>query len=142
MVFGWDAYLIMKSRADFGFTWVPSALQPNISVAPAVAQPGSVLYDPLHPPVGSIKVSISIADYPPYAAPPPIPTVTELVGVQIIPGVNQYFAVAGDTSPMGTKFTDQRGQFEKFGTPVSGPFGAHVQGGYWFWWELVAPAAN
>src|SRR6204780_4714587 len=66
MVWGWDAFLTMTMRAQFGYTWVPSALQPPVSIAPGIAQPGVVSYDPLHPPAGSIKVSTSIQDYPPF----------------------------------------------------------------------------
>jgi hypothetical protein len=29
MVWGWDAFLMMTMRAQFGYTWVPSALQPS-----------------------------------------------------------------------------------------------------------------
>src|SRR5271155_2187828 len=63
MVWGWDPYLVMTMREQFGYTWVPSALQPPVTIAPGTAQPGVVAYDPLHPPAGSIKVSTNIADY-------------------------------------------------------------------------------
>ena len=73
MVWGWDAYLVMTLRAQFGYTWVPSALQPPVTIAPGVAQPGVVAYNPSDPPPGSIMVSTNIADYPPFT-PPPQPT--------------------------------------------------------------------
>src|SRR5580700_10805393 len=71
MVWGWDPYLVMTMRANYGYTWVPSALQPNIAVAPGVTQPGTASYDPAHPPAGSIRVSTNIADYPPFNPPAP-----------------------------------------------------------------------
>lgn len=135
MVWQWDPYLVMKYRLDLGYSWVPSALQPPLNIAPGIVQPGTPPYDPTHPPVGSIKVSINPADYPPFAPAPPPVAITQLVGAQIISGINQYFAVLGDHSPAGTTFTDSRGEFVKYGVPVQGPFG--VQGGLTYYWKLT-----
>jgi hypothetical protein len=113
MVWGWEPYLVMTMRSNYGYTWVPSALQPNVTVA-GVKQPGAVLYDPAHPPSGSIKVSTNIADYPPLAAPaatPQSPTSGDPVGVQSIGAY--YLSTPGDTYPDGAKFTDSRGTFLK-----------------------------
>jgi len=126
MVYGWDPYLVMKTRQDSGFTWVPSALQPNISVAPGVTQPNAVSYNPNNPPPGSIKVSTNIADYPPFQ--PPAATATpqqqtaangDPVGVQSLGTL--YLSVPGDNYPDGAKFTDSRGAFLKHVTFT--PFG-------------------
>lgn len=136
MIYGWDAYLMMEDRAGYGFTWVESALQQPPTIAPGVGQPGTALYDPKNPPTGSIKVSTNIADYPPYAAPAPAPVVVDLVGAQITVGINQYYAVVGDTTPVGETFTDGRGEFQKFMSPPAGPMGLHP----WFWWELIKAA--
>jgi len=122
MVWGWDPYLVMTMRENYGYTWVPSALQTNISVAPGVTQPGAVAYDPTHPPAGSIKVSTNIADYPPLTPPPASPLVAsdgDPVGPLSIGTL--YLSVVGDTSPDGTKFTDSRGTFLKHVTIT--PFG-------------------
>lgn len=131
MVWGWDPYLVMTMRTQFGYTWVPSALQQPIAEAPGAVQPGVVSYDPLHPPPGSIKVSVNLADYPP-VAPPPAPVVaapvTELVGGQSIGSI--YYTVTGDSSPDGTKFTDARGTFVKH--MVVTPFGKNA------YWELLS----
>lgn len=136
MVWGWDAYLAMKLRSDFGFTWVPSALQPNVTVAPGISPlAGQVAYDPAHPPAGSIKVSLDLADYPPFptpSQPTSAPASTALVGPQSIG--NLYLSVVGDTSPDGTKFTDSRGTFLKH--VIATPFGRNA------YWELVAPATS
>jgi hypothetical protein len=132
MVWGWDPYLVMTMRENYGYTWVPSALQTNISVAPGITQPGAVAYDPTHPPPGSIKVSINIADYPPYNPPPApaaqLPTDGDPVGPLSIGTL--YLSVAGDTSPDGTKFTDSRGTFLKHVTIT--PFGRTN------YWEKIA----
>jgi hypothetical protein len=131
MVWGWDPYLVMTMRADYGYTWVPSALQPNISVAPGVTQPGAVPYDPAHPPTGSIKVSTNIADYPPLDPPvstPQLPTSGNPVGPQSLGTL--YLSVAGDSYPDGAKFTDSRGTFLKHVTFT--PFGRTN------YWEKVA----
>jgi hypothetical protein len=122
MVWGWDPYLVMTMRANYGYTWVPSALQPNVTVAPGVTQPGTAAYDPTHPPAGSIKVSTNIADYPPFTPPassPQLATDGDPVGVQSIGTL--YLSVVGDTSPDGAKFTDSRGTFLKHVTIT--PFG-------------------
>jgi len=62
MVWGWDPLVTMTLRQNEGYTWVPSALQPNIPIGPGVTNtwnlPG---YDPNHPPPGSIKVSTDFA---------------------------------------------------------------------------------
>jgi len=56
MVWDWDAQRTMESRGQYGYTWVPSALQPNIQIAPNLTMPGVEPYDADHPPAGSIIV--------------------------------------------------------------------------------------
>ncbi len=132
MVWGWDAYLMMTMRAQFGYTWVPSALQPPVTIAPGDAQPGVIAYDPLHPPAGSIKVSPNIQDYPPFTpAPQPTPQTPasgDPVGLQSIGNI--YLSVPGETYPDGAEFSDTRGTFEKH--LVVTPFGANA------YWEKIA----
>jgi len=132
MVWDWDAYTVMSVRAQLGYTWVPSALQPPVSIAPGLTQPGVAAYDPLNPPPGSIKVSTNIQDYPPFApaVPPQPPTSASAdpVGLQSIGNI--YLTVPGDTYPDGAKFTDTRGTFLKH--VVLTPFGRNS------YWEKVA----
>ena len=132
MVWGWDPYLVMTMRAQFGYTWVPSALQPPVTIAPSSAQPGVVAYDPLHPPPGSIKVSTNIQDYPPFITPlppaPQSPASADPVGLQSIGDI--YLSVPGETYPDGAKFTDPRGTFQKH--MVVTPFGRNA------YWEKIA----
>lgn len=133
MVWQWDPYLVMKMRKDYGYTWVPAALQPNVSIAPNVSQPGTVAYDPDHAPAGSIKVSTDPADFPPFVMPVHLnveqPT-TDLVGPQSVGSL--YLTVVGDSSPDGKDFTDARGEFVKH--VVLTPFGRNA------WWTLVKAA--
>ena len=56
MVWGWDPQITMELRGQYGYTWVPSALQPNITIAPGLTVPGMQSYDPNHPPADSIAV--------------------------------------------------------------------------------------
>jgi hypothetical protein len=131
MVWSWDAYLVMKMRSDFGYVWVPAALQAPITIAPGLSSPGTVPYDPAHPPSGSIRVSINTADYPPYNPPTltPLPTASsDPVGPQSV-GV-LYNSVAGENFPDGAKFTDARGTFLKHVAIT--PFG-HMN-----YWEKIA----
>ena len=61
MVYGWDPTATMVVRQSDGLTWVPSAMQPNIPVAPGDSFPGLPSYDPNNPPAGSIKVTTDFA---------------------------------------------------------------------------------
>jgi hypothetical protein len=56
MIWGWDASKITQMRQEFGYTWVPSAMQSPISAAPGIGGGAIIPYDPAHPPKGSISV--------------------------------------------------------------------------------------
>jgi hypothetical protein len=56
MVWGWDAGLTTQLRASAGYTWVPSALQQNVTEAPGLNSPGMTPYNAANPPAGSILV--------------------------------------------------------------------------------------
>jgi hypothetical protein len=56
MVWGWDASKITQLRQGFGYTWIPSAMQPQVSAAPGISGGAISPYDPAHPPEGSIRV--------------------------------------------------------------------------------------
>ncbi|HTW64676.1 MAG TPA: hypothetical protein VME17_08675 [Bryobacteraceae bacterium] len=56
MVWGWDAGITTQLRESDGYTWVPSALQQNITEAPGLTTPGFTAYNPANPPPGSILV--------------------------------------------------------------------------------------
>ncbi len=58
MVWGWDPEQTMRLRTEYGYTWVPSAYQPQIQIAPGLAMPGIPSYDPTQPPPGSIRVNL------------------------------------------------------------------------------------
>jgi len=106
MVWGWDPYLVMSQRQQYGYTWVPSALMAPVTMAPGVTQPGAIGYDPNNPPPGAIKVSLKLADYPPFTAPSvpaPVVPATSLVGVAEGAG---YFQATGNVLPNGAKLTD------------------------------------
>jgi hypothetical protein len=116
MLWLWDALKCMQLRQSYGYVWVPSALQPPIAVAPGLVVPGQPVYDPLHPPPGSIVVSVDPADYPPFdpPAPPPIPppVAADVVGNPILGMPKMFYALgAATTWPDGTLTTDSRGKF-------------------------------
>lgn len=56
MVWGWDPGKVTALRQSFGYTWVPSATQANVTAAPGLTAPGMTPYDPANPPAGSIAV--------------------------------------------------------------------------------------
>ncbi len=57
MVWGWDPSVVTSMRQSEGYTWVPSALQNPVSLAPGLAAMGTTsAYDPNNPPAGSIAV--------------------------------------------------------------------------------------
>jgi hypothetical protein len=55
MVWGWDPATTMAARASMGYTWVPSASQQPVEVAPGLSFNGTS-YNPNNPPAGSIAV--------------------------------------------------------------------------------------
>ncbi len=62
MVWGWDPLVTMTMRQQEGYTWVPSALQPNIPIGPGITNVWNLpSYDGNNPPPGSIKVSTDFA---------------------------------------------------------------------------------
>ena len=56
MMWGWDPSQVTSLRQSYGYTWVPSALQSPVAVAPGLSDPGMQSYDPNNPPAGSIAV--------------------------------------------------------------------------------------
>lgn len=57
MVWGWDPSVVTSMRQSEGYTWVPSALQNPVSLAPGLTAMGTTsAYDPTKPPAGSIAV--------------------------------------------------------------------------------------
>ena len=124
----------MNYRVSFGFTWVPSALQPQVTIAPGVAPlAGLIAYDPSHPPAGSIKVSTNPADYPPYVTPVPAhaadPASSDPVGLAIGRQPVSFHPWA-TTYPDGAQYTDARGTFVKH--VIITPFGRTN------YWEKIA----
>ena len=128
---GWglDPFIRMSQRIADGYTWFPSALQPPVQVAPGLSVPaasGILLYDPLHAPAGSIKVSITLADYPsfdpPKPPPPPDPNALQSpVGMQLH---DSYYAgqpwdrtKEGQTTGQDGVPADPRGTFVKHFVP-------------------------
>jgi len=59
MVEGWDPLIAMQIRQEAGYTWVPSALQQPVPVAPGLTFVGLPTYNPNQPPPGSIPVQTS-----------------------------------------------------------------------------------
>jgi len=57
MVWQWDPQYTMELRKSYGYTWVPSALQNTVAIAPGLQMPGVTPYDPNSPPPGSILVN-------------------------------------------------------------------------------------
>lgn len=121
---GWDPAKVMELRVSQGYTWVPSALMPAVTIAPGIGAPGMVPYDANNPPPGAIKVSVNISDYPPFkptSPPVSVPNAqSDPVGLQSLG--NLYLSVPGETYADGQRYTDDpRGVFLKH--VVITPFG-------------------
>jgi hypothetical protein len=57
MVWGWDPSITTAMRQADGYTWVPSALQSGVEMAPGLPGMGTIAaYDPNNAPAGSIPV--------------------------------------------------------------------------------------
>lgn len=56
MVWGFDAGKTMALRQQYGYAWVPSALQQPIELAPGLSFPNMPSYNPANPPPGSILI--------------------------------------------------------------------------------------
>jgi len=61
MVDGGDPLTTMIERQQYGYTWVPSALQSPVDLAPGLSFPGLTPYDASNPPAGSIPVTTDFA---------------------------------------------------------------------------------
>jgi hypothetical protein len=121
-VWGWSPFKMMLMRVNYGYTWVTSMLQPNLTIAPGLGAPGAIPYDPKNPPPGSIKVSLDLDDYPPIDPPVPSkPGVPSNGGVGALNYGNIYFIIPGDNNPDGKIVEEVRGKFKK--RLVANPFG-------------------
>jgi len=94
---GWDPYMTMFIREQYGYKWVMPGLG-----AVGTTNPDQPSYTGPAP-TGSIKVSTLLSDYPPYPVPvdnapvtPPIPRAADPVGQRIIPQVPQNPNYVGD----------------------------------------------
>lgn len=136
MIWGEGPWRAMTIRQSYGFTWVPSMLQPPIEMAPGIQVPGQIPYDPANPPAGSIKVSTDPADFPPWPVPvvaaPPSTPAAQILGKQIV-GTSNWFYVgpAAQTWPDGKLWTDPSTRNSYSLHVVQVPFGASK------WWELL-----
>ena len=127
---GWalDPFIRQSQRIAYMYTWWPSALQAPIPLAPGLFVPSSAglaPYDPLHPPAGSIKVSINLADYPswdkPKVDPPTIgsalsPVAQQLHDVYYASQPWDHYDAGAVTGAAGVP-ADPRGEFLKMFTP-------------------------
>lgn len=118
---GWDPFTTMTVRQAYGYTWVPSALQAGVSVAPGLNEPGQVPYDPNNPPAGSIKVTLNLADYPQFDPPKAAvaPPASGVSPVGIFLHDTMYAQQPwdktndGDITGQGGVPSDARGRFQK-----------------------------
>jgi hypothetical protein len=126
-----DPYTYMYERIQYGYTWVPSALAAPITLAPGLSYPGIPSYNPNPPyPPGSIKVSINLADYPPFAV--PVPPVTTVPYVGSYAGNGFYFASeAAQTTFLSNEKYTQAGVDYYFVVGSMGAFGAT------YFWRIV-----
>ncbi len=120
----WDPYTVMNLREKAGYTWVPSFLQPPITVIPGVHLFTLPDYDPNNPPANSIRVSTRLSDYPAYTPPkpvePPFPGSESPVGAHNI--LNLYLVKPWDTNPDGHRVVEDRGEFVKHLRNPGSPF--------------------
>ncbi len=56
-VIGWDPWKTTHLRYGYGYTWVPSQIDPPVPVVPGAHEPGLPDYDPDSPATGAIDVA-------------------------------------------------------------------------------------
>lgn len=131
-VWAWDPWTTMNVLQSLGYSWAPAVGQTPIGANPGYAaprvppQPGQSAY-PSTPPAGTILVSTTVSDYPPYSPPAPavVPATAFSLGPQIFGG--EYILIENGTTPfppVGSKLTVG----SVTGTVVQvGPFGYGLQ---------------
>lgn len=130
-IHGWgmSPYTEMFYRTQGGYTWVVSFgmnARDYYEGSPLAPLPGLPAYNPKLFPPGCIKVSLDLADYPPFEKkePEPVPEYNPVGGpIDYLPGA--YYSSKQDREPLGAKWTDPRGTFVKQGTQT--PFGVFGQ---------------
>lgn len=128
-VWRWDPFTTMYLRREYGYTWTPSLLQPTVTLAPGLWFPGMPQYDAKNIPPGAIKVSTSVADFPPFdppkPAPPPVGNAKPVCS-PAIPGNDGvgslWLSCPGEAFATGSEFTDPRGTFLKSQVATIGGF--------------------
>ncbi len=71
MYWGWDAYQQTVQRLGLGYTWIPAANQPPVTLAPGLNLEGYQPYEPGVIPAGAIIVTLNEALLPAIFAPKP-----------------------------------------------------------------------
>ena len=128
MAWNWDAVQVMTLRAQYGYTWVPSALSSPVAMAPGLTTPGFSVYDPAHPPANGIIVSLDAASYPPYQAAPTVHPSAPASLVGFAEGAGYWSALPAATSQLanGQSYTDPLGRGVFVFSDISTPFGNTV----------------
>lgn len=73
MTWGWSPFIVMTERIAAGYTWVPSALMPPVTLAPGLSSGNVKRYEPTIIPAGAIIVTLDL-DAIKTAYPAPAPT--------------------------------------------------------------------
>ena len=135
MRYGMDPYFVTVSRKDQGYAWVPAFMEEkNYDAGPGVTHPapGWRPYDPANPTPRHIKVSLDLADWPPFDKPvaqePTLPVIAQPNFLAVLTP-SKRGALPGENSPDGTVFDGPQGKWIK--KVLTGPFGN------WVWWEEV-----
>lgn len=94
---GWDPYTIMSDRLRQGILWVPAGL--GAIDGTDVITPGEFSGAQ---PVGTIKSSVTLSDYPPAVAPPANPPSSSAAGIGALIYGPYYQPTPGTLPAMGT----------------------------------------
>jgi hypothetical protein len=111
-IWGLDPTLVMETRGEYGYSWVPSAFQPNLidPLKTGVFLAGTTPTDMSKPWARSIRVSTLASDYPPIAPPKPVAPPSDGVTWNFDASTGKYSVfLAAVTGPDG-KFIYSEGQ--------------------------------
>lgn len=88
-VWSWSPWITTQARKQYGYTWVPSALQPPVLLQPGLTLQGFQPYEPGIIPSGAIPVTLDMDLLPHIFAPMPSSAAAQEVAAEVAGGIKK-----------------------------------------------------